>query len=191
MIIVSDLDNQTGDYSGSDGQAQYGQPQYNDQSQQYNQAQPQYNDQSQYGAQPQYNAQPQYGQTQYNQNSYAQTQYNAQPQYGQYSQSAPQYNQTSSYSNYGSNNYSSNAYRSSRNKIAAGLLAIFLGALGVHNFYLGYKGKAVAQLLISILSFGLLAFVSGIWAFIEGICILCSQPGSNWHKDADGAELQD
>ncbi|MFU0564724.1 NINE protein [Gardnerella pickettii] len=167
---MSDLDNQTGDYSGSDNQTQYGQPQYNDQSQQYNQAQPQYNDQSQYGAQPQYNAQP---------------------QYGQYSQSAPQYNQASSYSNYGSNNYSSNTYRSSRNKIAAGLLAIFLGALGVHNFYLGFKGKAIAQLLISILSFGLLAFVSGIWAFIEGICILCSQPGSKWHKDADGAELQD
>lgn len=167
---MSDLDNQTGDYSGSDGQPQYGQPQYNDQSQQYNQAQPQYNDQSQYDAQPQYNAQP---------------------QYGQYSQSAPQYNQASSYSNYGSNNYSSNTYRSSRNKIAAGLLAIFLGALGVHNFYLGFKGKAIAQLLISILSFGLLAFVSGIWAFIEGICILCSQPGSKWHKDADGAELQD
>lgn len=182
---MSDLDNQTGDYSGSDGQPQYGQPQYNDQSQQYNQAQPQYNDQSQYGAQPQYNAQPQYGQTQYGQNSYSQ------PQYGQYSQSAPQYNQASSYSNYGSNNYSSNTYRSSRNKIAAGLLAIFLGALGVHNFYLGFKGKAIAQLLISILSFGLLAFVSGIWAFIEGICILCSQPGSKWHKDADGAELQD
>lgn len=174
MIIVSDLDKQTGDYSGSDGQTQYGQPQYNDQSQQYNQAQPQYNNQSQYGAQPQYNAQPQYGQTQYN----------------QYSQSTPQYNQASSYSNYGSN-YSSNTYRSSRNKIAAGLLAIFLGALGVHNFYLGFKGKAIAQLLISILSFGLLAFVSGIWAFIEGICILCSQPGSKWHKDADGAELQD
>lgn len=180
MIIVSDLDNQTGDYSGSDGQAQYGQPQYNDQSQQHNQAQPQYNNQSQYGAH-----------TQYNQNSYAQPQYNAQPQYGgQYSQSTPQYNQASSYSNYGSN-YSSNTYRSSHNKIAAGLLAIFLGALGVHNFYLGFKGKAVAQLLISILSFGLLAFVSGIWAFIEGICILCSQPGSKWHKDADGAELQD
>ncbi|UQA83342.1 TM2 domain-containing protein [Gardnerella vaginalis] len=169
MIIVSDLDKQTGDYSGSDGQTQYGQPQYNDQSQQYNQAQPQYNNQSQYGAQPQYNAQP---------------------QYGQYSQSTPQYNQASSYSNYGSN-YSSNTYRSSRNKIAAGLLVIFLGALGVHNFYLGFKGKAIAQLLISILSFGLLAFVSGIWAFIEGICILCSQPGSKWHKDADGAELQD
>nr|PMC51565.1 TM2 domain-containing protein [Gardnerella vaginalis]PMC54458.1 TM2 domain-containing protein [Gardnerella vaginalis] len=181
---MSDLDNQTGDYSGSDGQTQYGQPQYNDQSQQYNQAQPQYNNQSQYSAQPQYNAQSQYGQTQYDQNSYAQ------PQYGQYSQSTPQYNQASSYSNYGSN-YSSNTYRSSRNKIAAGLLAIFLGALGVHNFYLGFKGKAVAQLLISILSFGLLAFVSGIWAFIEGICILCSQPGSKWHKDADGAELQD
>ncbi len=37
MIIVSDLDNQTGDYSGSDGQAQYGQPQYNQQYVDYSQ----------------------------------------------------------------------------------------------------------------------------------------------------------
>lgn len=27
---------------------------------------------------------------------------------------------------------------SSRNKIVAGLLAIFLGTLGIHNFYLGF-----------------------------------------------------
>ena len=33
-----------------------------------------------------------------------------------------------------------------KSKVAAGLLAIFLGAFGVHNFYLGYTGKAVAQL---------------------------------------------
>lgn len=33
-----------------------------------------------------------------------------------------------------------------KSKIAAGLLGIFLGCFGVHNFYLGYTGKAVAQL---------------------------------------------
>lgn len=37
-----------------------------------------------------------------------------------------------------------------KSKMAAGLLGIFLGGLGVHNFYLGYTGKAVAQLLISL-----------------------------------------
>ena len=79
---------------------------------------------------------------------------------------------------------------SSRNKIVAGLLAIFLGFLGVHNFYLGFKGKAIAQLLISVLSFGFLLIITGIWALVEGILILCSKPGSKWHKDANGAELK-
>ena len=59
-----------------------------------------------------------------------------------------------------------------KSKIAAGLLGIFLGTFGVHNFYLGYTGKAVAQLLISILSCGVLAGVSSIWGLVEGIMIL-------------------
>ncbi len=80
---------------------------------------------------------------------------------------------------------------SSRNKIVAGLLAIFLGSLGIHNFYLGFKGKAIAQLLISVLSIGLLAGISIIWSCVEGILILCSKHGTKWHKDADGAELKD
>ncbi|WP_371163683.1 TM2 domain-containing protein [Buchananella felis] len=80
---------------------------------------------------------------------------------------------------------------SSKSKLAAGLLGIFLGALGVHNFYLGNTGKALAQLLISVLSFGFLSFVSAIWGFIEGILILTSKPGTEWHRDADGLELLD
>lgn len=59
-----------------------------------------------------------------------------------------------------------------KSKLAAGLLGIFLGYFGVHNFYLGYTGKAVAQLLISILSCGTLSIVSAIWGLIEGIMIL-------------------
>ena len=59
-----------------------------------------------------------------------------------------------------------------KSKIAGGLLGIFLGCWGVHNFYLGYTGKAVAQLLITILSCGILSIVSGIWGLIEGIMIL-------------------
>ena len=47
-----------------------------------------------------------------------------------------------------------------KSKMAAGLLGIFLGSFGVHNFYLGYTGKAIAQLLISLLSCGILAFIS-------------------------------
>ena len=59
-----------------------------------------------------------------------------------------------------------------KSKLAGGLLGIFLGTFGVDNFYLGYTGKAVAQLLITILSCGMLSFASAIWGLIEGILIL-------------------
>ena len=62
-----------------------------------------------------------------------------------------------------------------KSKMAAGLLGIFLGAFGVHNFYLGYTGKAIAQLLISVLSCFTLAVVSEVWGLIEGIMILCGK----------------
>lgn len=61
---------------------------------------------------------------------------------------------------------------SSKSKIAAGVLAILLGSFGIHNFYLGYNGKAVAQLLITLLSCFIFSFVSAIWGIIEGILIL-------------------
>lgn len=75
----------------------------------------------------------------------------------------------------------------SKSKLAAGLLGIFLGAFGVHNFYLGYNGKAVAQLLLTVLSCGIFSFVSGIWGLIEGILILTG----NIDRDADGNPLTD
>ena len=49
-----------------------------------------------------------------------------------------------------------------KSKITAGILGIFLGCFGVHNFYLGYNGKAIAQLLITLLSLFLLSWVSAI-----------------------------
>lgn len=60
----------------------------------------------------------------------------------------------------------------SKSKMTAGLLGIFLGTFGVHNFYLGYTGKAVAQLLITVLSCGFAAPVSSVWGLIEGIMCL-------------------
>lgn len=74
-----------------------------------------------------------------------------------------------------------------KSKVAAGLLGIFLGWLGIHNFYLGFTGKAVAQLLLTILSCGALSFVSGIWGLIEGILILCGSAG--FTNDAYGVPL--
>jgi TM2 domain-containing membrane protein YozV len=51
------------------------------------------------------------------------------------------------------------------------VLGIFLGALGIHNFYAGYTGRAVGQLCLTVLTLGYLAIVSWIWAIIE-ICIV-------------------
>ncbi len=59
-----------------------------------------------------------------------------------------------------------------KSKVVAGLLGIFLGALGIHNFYLGYNNKGLTQLLLTILSCGILGVISEIWGFIEGIQIL-------------------
>lgn len=74
-----------------------------------------------------------------------------------------------------------------KSKMAAGLLGIFLGSLGIHNFYLGYTGKAVAQLLISVLSCGILALASEIWGLVEGIQILTGSIAT----DANGVPLKD
>lgn len=59
-----------------------------------------------------------------------------------------------------------------KEKLTAGLLGILLGVFGVHNFYLGKTGLGITQLLITILSCGLLAVVSSIWGLIEGVMIL-------------------
>lgn len=64
------------------------------------------------------------------------------------------------------------------------LLALFLGAFGAHNFYLGYTGRAVAQLLITVLTFGLGGIITGIWALIE---LIMMATGSL--PDADGRPL--
>lgn len=78
-----------------------------------------------------------------------------------------------------------------KSKVAAGLLAILLGSLGIHNFYLGHTGRAVAQLLLSVLTLGLLAGLVWIWAIVEGILILSAQPGqAPWGVDANGYPLQ-
>lgn len=44
-----------------------------------------------------------------------------------------------------------------KSKIAAGLLGIFLGSLGIHNFYLGFNKRGLLQLLLSVRS-----MVSGV-----------------------------
>jgi TM2 domain-containing membrane protein YozV len=51
------------------------------------------------------------------------------------------------------------------------ILGLFLGCLGIHNFYAGYHGRGAAQLIITILLGWLVVgiIITGIWALIE-IC---------------------
>ena len=48
------------------------------------------------------------------------------------------------------------------------ILALFLGGLGIHNFYVERTGIAVAQLLLGLLSCGL---VSIIWSTIDAFTV--------------------
>lgn len=55
-----------------------------------------------------------------------------------------------------------------KSKIVAGILALLLGGIGVHKFYLGQTTKGIVYLLLCW------TYIPGILAFIEGIMILCS-----------------
>lgn len=57
-------------------------------------------------------------------------------------------------------------------KIAASLLALFLGVFGAHKFYLGYQKQGIIMLLVFIFGFillGIPSMVVGVIAFIEFI----------------------
>ena len=67
----------------------------------------------------------------------------------------------------------------SKDKTAAGLLAIFLGGLGIHKFYLGYTGPGLVFLLTNTIGWTvswILLFtphiILGVIAIIEGIIYL-------------------
>lgn len=70
-----------------------------------------------------------------------------------------------------------------KSKLTAGLLGILLGWLGIHRFYLGYVGIGIAQIIVTLVTFGL----GGIWGFIEGILILTG----SINKDATGRPLKE
>ena len=133
------------------------------------------NNQNSNNAQPNNNMYQNYSNPNYNNQGFNN---NANYNNGQNFNGNPNYNP-----NY--NNY--NPYSQPKSKLAAGLLGIFLGGLGVHNFYLGYTGKAIAQLLISLLTCGLGAIVSSIWGLIEGILILTG----SINVDGSGRPLKD
>ena len=68
---------------------------------------------------------------------------------------------------------SSKAVEAPKNRSTYILLAVFFGGLGIHNFYAGYTGRGIAQLLILLLTGWLIlpAVAVFIWVLVE-ICII-------------------
>ena len=61
--------------------------------------------------------------------------------------------------------------RSTKCRVAYVVLGLLLGCLGIHNFYAGYIGRGIAQLLITVLSVGFLCPAVAIWNIIE-VCVI-------------------
>jgi TM2 domain-containing membrane protein YozV len=58
-------------------------------------------------------------------------------------------------------------YIQRRSRLTYILLGVLLGAFGGHNFYAGYIKRAVAQLLLTVLSCFFGGIISWIWAIVE------------------------
>ena len=69
-----------------------------------------------------------------------------------------------------------------KNWLATMLACWFLGPLGMHRFYTGKKGSAIAMLIMTILVCTLP--ISAIWAWVDGITIALGK-----FRHADGSEL--
>lgn len=61
--------------------------------------------------------------------------------------------------------------RSHRSRTTYILLGVFLGMLGIHNFYAGHTGRAVGQLCLTVLTLLYGAVFAWIWAIVE-ICVV-------------------
>lgn len=67
---------------------------------------------------------------------------------------------------------STEVFSGEKNKIVAGLLALFLGTFGIHKFYLGRMKQGVIMVVTFLLGFillGIPSLIIGIIAFIEAV----------------------
>jgi TM2 domain-containing membrane protein YozV len=74
-----------------------------------------------------------------------------------------------------SNNKKDTIGSNEKSKMVAGLLAIFLGGLGIHKFYMGCQKAGLTMLIIwffGLFMAGLPSFVIIVISFIEGIVYL-------------------
>ena len=75
-----------------------------------------------------------------------------------------------------------------KSKLIAVFLALFLGGMGIHRFYLGYVKIGIVQLSLWILGYftgGITWIITEIWGFIECILIYI-----NKIKDSNGNDLE-
>ncbi len=63
-----------------------------------------------------------------------------------------------------------------KSRIAAGILAILLGGLGVHKFYMGKIGMGILYLLFCW------TIIPGIVGLVEGIIYLCESDAAFAHR---------
>ena len=75
------------------------------------------------------------------------------------------------------------AKEGARSKMAAGLLGVFLGGLGIHRFYLGFTGIGIIQIIVTLVTCGL----GSLWGFVEGILVLTG----TINRDAQGQPLKE
>lgn len=135
---------------------------------------------------PQYTQQqyPQYQQpTEQAQGEYQPPRYTQQYQQP-YGEQQPQYQQQP-YQQYQQPVYQPPKVYAPKSRIAAGILGVMLGTFGVHNFYLGRTGIAVAQLLIAtiggVLTCGLGTCATMVWGLVEGIQLISGKTTVDGH----------
>ena len=74
-------------------------------------------------------------------------------------------------------------YTSDKSRLTFILLGIFLGELGIHNFYAGYANKGIIQLVISLTLgwlFGLGILITFIWSLIDIITVTVDSNGNRF-----------
>ncbi|AUC60585.1 hypothetical protein AA637_05175 [Cyanobacterium sp. HL-69] len=65
-----------------------------------------------------------------------------------------------------------NASEAQSKKMAAGICGILLGSFGIHKFILGYNQEGIILLLVSVLTCGFGAAITGIIGIVEGVIYL-------------------
>lgn len=106
-------------------------------------------------------------------------------QYGEPGVGGPQYGEPGGYGRFESG--LGGVPQPPRQMLIVVLLALFAGLFGLHNFYLGYTNRGLAQLLVTVCTLGFGAPIVWLWAVVELILIV-TRSGS-YAFDAFGRPL--